>query len=53
LPPPATSGEPSLDKKRKRLDELLSSSTSAPKDVPGEAFAPNASEVEIFDALDL
>jgi hypothetical protein len=52
LPAPATSGEPSLDKKRKRLDELLSSSTSAPKDAPGEPSAPNASEVEIFYALD-
>jgi hypothetical protein len=51
-PPHATSGEPILDKKRKRLDELLSSSTSAPKDALGEPSAPNASEVEIFDALD-
>jgi hypothetical protein len=48
LPPPATSGEPSLDRKRKRLNKLLSSSTSAPKDAPGEPSAPNASEVEIF-----
>jgi hypothetical protein len=47
-PPPATSGEPSLDKKRKRLDELLYSSTSAPKDALGEPSAPNASEVEFF-----
>jgi hypothetical protein len=51
-PPPATSREPSLDKKRKRLDELLSSSTSTPNDAPGEPSAPNTSEVEIFDALD-
>jgi hypothetical protein len=50
--PPANSEEPSLDKKRKHLDELLSSSTSAPKDAPGEPSAPNTSEVEIFDALD-
>jgi hypothetical protein len=50
--PPANSEEPSLDKKRKCLDELLSSSTSTPKDTPGEPSAPNTSEVEIFDALD-
>jgi hypothetical protein len=52
LPPPAHSKEPSLDKKRKRLDELLSSSTSAPKNAPGEPSTPNTSEIEIFDALD-
>jgi hypothetical protein len=51
-PPPANSEEPSLDKKRKHLDELLSSSTSAPRNAPGEPFAPNPSEVEIFDALE-
>jgi hypothetical protein len=51
-PPPAHSKEPSLDKKRKRVEELLSSSTSAPKDAAGEPSAPNPSEVEIFDALD-
>jgi hypothetical protein len=52
LPPPANSEEPSLDKKRKRLNELLSSSTSAPHNAAGEPSAPNLSEVEIFDALD-
>jgi hypothetical protein len=51
-PSPANSEEPSLDKKRKRLDKLLSSSTSAPKNAPGEPSAPNTSEIEIFDALD-
>jgi hypothetical protein len=51
-PPPAYSEEPSLDKKRKRLDELLSSSTSAAKTMAGEPSAPNPPEVEIFDALD-
>jgi hypothetical protein len=50
--PPANSEEPSLDKKRKHLDELLSLSTYAPKDAQGEPSAPNTSEVEIFDALD-
>jgi hypothetical protein len=51
-PPPANSEEPSLDKKRKCLDKLLSLSTSAPKNAFGEPSAPNPSEVEIFDALD-
>jgi hypothetical protein len=50
-PPPAHSEEPSLDKKRKRVEELLSLSTSAPKNATGEASAPNP-EVEIFDLLD-
>jgi hypothetical protein len=51
-PPPAHSEEPSLDKKRKRVDELLSSSTFAPKNAAGEPSVPNPSEVEIFDDLD-
>jgi hypothetical protein len=51
-PPPANSGEPSLDKKRKCLDELLSSSTSSPKDAPGEPSTAKASALEMFDALD-
>jgi hypothetical protein len=52
-PPPANSEEPSLDKKRKHLDKLLSSSTSAPRNAPGKPSTPNPSKVEIFDALDL
>jgi hypothetical protein len=48
---PAHSKEPSLDKKTKRVEELLSSSTSTPKNAAGEASAPNP-EVEIFDLLD-
>jgi hypothetical protein len=51
-PPPAHSEEPSLDKKRKRVTELLSSSTSAPKIEVGEPSAPNPPEVEMFDLLD-
>jgi hypothetical protein len=50
--PPAHSEEPSLDKKRKHVEELLSSSTSAPKYAVGEPSAPNPFEVEIFDLLD-
>jgi hypothetical protein len=51
-PPPAHSEEPSLDKKRKRVEELLSSSTSAPKNAFGEPSAPNPPEDEIFNLLD-
>jgi hypothetical protein len=51
-PPPAFSKEPSLDKKRKCLDELLSSSTSALKDAPGETSSAKAPVIEIFDVLD-
>jgi hypothetical protein len=51
-PPLAHSEEPSLDKKRKHVKELLSLSTSAPKNAAGEPSAPNPSEVEIFDLLD-
>jgi hypothetical protein len=51
-PPPTHSKEPSLDKKRKRVEELLSSSTSAPRTAVGEPSAPDPSEIEIFDALD-
>jgi hypothetical protein len=39
-PTPTYSEEPNLDKKRKHLDDLLSSSTSAPKDALGETSAP-------------
>jgi hypothetical protein len=51
-PPPANSREPSLEKKRKRLDELLPSNTSIPKDAPGEPSTAKTSDVEMFDALD-
>jgi hypothetical protein len=51
-PPPAFSEEPSLDKKRKRLDKLISLSTSAPKDAPGETSSAKAHVIEIFDGLD-
>jgi hypothetical protein len=50
-PPPAHSEEPSLDKKRKRVDELFSSSTSAPQNVAGEASALE-DDAEIFNLLD-
>jgi hypothetical protein len=52
LPPPAFLEEPSLDKKRKRLDELFFSSTSSPKDAQGETSSAKAPVIEIFDTLD-
>jgi hypothetical protein len=48
LPPPAHSKEPSLDRKRKRVEEFISSSTSASKAAIGEPSAPN-DDVELFD----
>jgi hypothetical protein len=50
-PPPALFEDLGLDKKRKRVKELLSSSTSAHKSVAGEASALEDEE-ELFDALD-
>jgi hypothetical protein len=52
LPPPAHSEEPSLDKKRKRVKELFSLSTSAPKNAVREPSAPNSRDAEIFNLLD-
>jgi hypothetical protein len=50
-PPLALSKDLGLDKKRKRVEELLSSSTSAPKNVAEEASALEDEE-ELFDLLD-
>jgi hypothetical protein len=50
-PPPALSKDLGLDKKRKRVMELLSSSTSAHKNVIGETSVLEEEE-ELFDALD-
>jgi hypothetical protein len=50
-PPPALSEDLGLDKKRKRVTELLSLSTSAHKDVNGETSVLEE-EIELFDALD-
>jgi hypothetical protein len=49
--PPALSEDLGLDKKRKHMKELLSLSTSAHKNVAGEASALEEEE-ELFDALD-
>jgi hypothetical protein len=50
-PPPTLSEDLGLDKKRKCMTELLSSSTSAHKNVTGEASILEKEE-ELFDALD-
>jgi hypothetical protein len=50
-PPPALSEDLGLDKKRKRVKKLASSSVSASKNVAGEASALEDEE-EIFDSLD-
>jgi hypothetical protein len=50
-PPPVLSEDLGLDKKRKRVEELLSLSTSAPKNVAEGAFALDDEE-ELFDLLD-
>jgi hypothetical protein len=50
-PPPAHSEDPSLDRKRKRVEELVSSSTSASRAAIREPSAPK-DDIEIFDLLD-
>jgi hypothetical protein len=50
-PPPALSEDLGLDKKRKRVTELLSLSTSAHKNVIG-VTSLREEEIELFDALD-
>jgi hypothetical protein len=50
-PPPADSEDLGLDRKRKHVEELLSSSTSTSKAVIGEASVVE-DEVELFDLLD-
>jgi hypothetical protein len=50
-PPPALSKYLGLNKNSKRVEEILSSSTSAPKNVAEGAFALEDEE-ELFDLLD-
>jgi hypothetical protein len=50
-PLPAHSEDPSLDRKRKHVEELVSLSTSASRAAIGEPLAPN-DDIEIFDLLD-
>jgi hypothetical protein len=49
-PPPALSKDTGVDKKRKRVDELASSSTSVQKTVADEAPIPEE-DVEFFDLM--
>jgi hypothetical protein len=51
-PPPANSEDRGLEKKRKHLEDLTSSSTSIPKDVPREPAAKD-SALDMFELLDL
>jgi hypothetical protein len=50
-PPPALSEDLGIDKKRKRVEELASSSASAHKSMAREASTLEDEE-ELFDALD-
>jgi hypothetical protein len=50
-PPPALSEDRDVDKKRKQVTELLSSSTSAHTTMIGETPAPE-DDVERFDLMD-
>jgi hypothetical protein len=50
-PLPVLSEDLGVDKKRKRVEELVSSSTSAHKTVAGETLVLE-DEQELFDALD-
>jgi hypothetical protein len=50
-PPPALSEDLGVDKKRKRIEELASLSTSAQRTVAGEAPVLEGG-VELFDLLD-
>jgi hypothetical protein len=51
-PPPTISEDKGLEKKRKRLDNLVSSCTSNSKDASGEPAAADTFGFEMFDALD-
>jgi hypothetical protein len=52
LPPPTTSEDKGLEKKRKCLDDLVSSCTSNPKDASWEPAVADTSGFEMFDSLD-
>jgi hypothetical protein len=51
-PPPADSEDRVLEKKRKRVGDLASSSTSVPKDASGEPAVAKDSGLEMFELLD-
>jgi hypothetical protein len=51
-PPLADSKDRGLEKKRKRVGDLASSSTSVPKSASGEPAAAKESDLEMFKLLD-
>jgi hypothetical protein len=51
-PPPANSEDKGLEKKRKHVGDLASSSTSVQKDASGEHAAARDSEPDMFELLD-
>jgi hypothetical protein len=52
LPPPAVSEDRDLEKKRKRVGDVASSSTSILKDASGEPATARDSEPDMFELLD-
>jgi hypothetical protein len=50
-PPPTLSEDLGVDKKRKRVKELASSSASAPRTIAEETFTPE-NDGELFDLMD-
>jgi hypothetical protein len=53
LPSPANSNDKGLEKKRKLIEALTSSSTFILKNASGEPAAVKASDIEMFELLDL
>jgi hypothetical protein len=51
-PPLADSEDRGLEKKRKHVGDLASSSTSIPKNASGEPAAAKESDLEMFELLD-
>jgi hypothetical protein len=51
-PPPAVSEDRDLEKKRKRVGDVASSSTSVLKDASGEPATARDSEPDMFELLD-
>jgi hypothetical protein len=49
--PPALSEDVVMDRKRKRVEEIASSSAFAPKTMAGESFEPEDGG-ELFDYMD-
>jgi hypothetical protein len=51
-PPPAVSEDRDLEKRRKCIGDVASSSTSVLKDASGEPATAKDSEIEMFELLD-